>query len=192
MQWSSTVQYNKPQYRDRILGRNPDKSLQSFPPCYSQSHLQLCLRFLFLQIHANSYSFCKEERRKTWWKIIPPSLWFKKSIQKPHVWELSRLCPETSTWLYVHEFGFSTVSPSTASTVLQVPSDEACKFLCCDSLGLLDGEGIHMYSSSWVSLQFYSILSAYTCSATRTKSAAPVRLCPHTNKQLLRSTASSV
>ncbi len=27
--------------RGRILGRNWDKSLQSFPPCYSQSHLLL-------------------------------------------------------------------------------------------------------------------------------------------------------
>jgi hypothetical protein len=31
------------QSRDRILGLNPDKSLKSFPPCYSQSTLQLCL-----------------------------------------------------------------------------------------------------------------------------------------------------
>ncbi len=29
--------------RGRILVRNPDKHLQSFPPCYSQSFLQLCL-----------------------------------------------------------------------------------------------------------------------------------------------------
>ncbi len=28
---------------DRILGRNPDKSLKSFPSCCSQSPLQLCL-----------------------------------------------------------------------------------------------------------------------------------------------------
>ncbi len=35
-----------------------------------------------------------------------PFLWFKKSIQK-----LSRLCPETSTKLYVHEFSFCTVLP---------------------------------------------------------------------------------
>jgi hypothetical protein len=34
--------------RDRILGRHPDKSLKSFPPCYSQSHLcSFALRFLF-------------------------------------------------------------------------------------------------------------------------------------------------
>ncbi len=48
--------------RGRILG-NPDKSLKNFPPSYSQSPLQLCLRFLFLQPHATSYSFCKGERR---------------------------------------------------------------------------------------------------------------------------------
>jgi hypothetical protein len=29
--------------KGRILGQNPDKSLKSFPPCYSQSPLQLCL-----------------------------------------------------------------------------------------------------------------------------------------------------
>ncbi len=38
---------------------------------------------------------------------IPPSLLIKKSIQKPQVCELSRLCPETSTKLYFHEFSFS-------------------------------------------------------------------------------------
>ncbi len=77
------------------------------------SHLySFALRFLFLQTHATSYSFWssvtvhrKGERKKTWKKTIPPSLWFKKSIQKPQVWELWRLCPETSTILYVHEFG---------------------------------------------------------------------------------------
>ncbi len=51
---------------------------------------------------------CKGERKKTWWKTVPPSPWFKKSIQKHQVWKLSRLCPETSTKLYVHEFGFWT------------------------------------------------------------------------------------
>jgi hypothetical protein len=50
------------------------------------SHLyRFALRFLFLQTHATSYSFCKGERRKTCWKTIPPSLWFKESIQKPQV-----------------------------------------------------------------------------------------------------------
>ncbi len=35
--------------RGRILGRNPDKSLESFPPCYSQSPLQLCLEIYFFK-----------------------------------------------------------------------------------------------------------------------------------------------
>ncbi len=30
----------------------------------------------------------------------------KHCIRKPQVWELPRLCPETSTTLHVHEFGF--------------------------------------------------------------------------------------
>ncbi len=54
--------------RGRILGLNPDKSLKSFPSCYSHS---FALRLLFVQTHATSYSFyssvtvhCKGERRK--------------------------------------------------------------------------------------------------------------------------------
>ncbi len=39
-------------------------------------------------------------------QTIPPSLWFKKCIQKPQVCELSRLCLETSTKSYFHEFSF--------------------------------------------------------------------------------------
>ncbi len=35
----TTVQYNV--LRGRILGRNWDKSPKSFPPCYSQSPLQM-------------------------------------------------------------------------------------------------------------------------------------------------------
>ncbi len=73
-----------------------------------QSHLyRFALRFLFLQTqtHTTSYSFysvllyiVKEKRRK------PNGL--KKFIQKPQVWELSRLCPETLEKLYVHELSF--------------------------------------------------------------------------------------
>jgi hypothetical protein len=44
--------------RGRILGRNPDKSLKSFPPCYSKSPVySFALRFIFLPNHATSYSF---------------------------------------------------------------------------------------------------------------------------------------
>ncbi len=80
----------------RILGRNPDKSLKSFPPCYSQSSLQLCLEIYISSNSRNLLKFLQRKRRKTWLKTLPPSLCFMKSIQKPQVWELSRLCPETS------------------------------------------------------------------------------------------------
>ncbi len=68
------------------------------------SHLySFALRFLFLQIHATSYVFSSDSRnRRKPERKPPPSLCFKKSNQ---VWELLRLCPETSTKLYVHEFG---------------------------------------------------------------------------------------
>ena len=78
---------NNSHYWGRILGRNPDKSPKSFPPCYSQSPLQL---FLFLQTHATltvssvQLLYTKGER-------------LKKSVQKLLGSELSRLCPETST-----------------------------------------------------------------------------------------------
>jgi hypothetical protein len=39
-----------------MFGRNPDKSLKSFPPCYSQSTVQLCLEF---SISSNSRNLIK-------------------------------------------------------------------------------------------------------------------------------------
>ena len=56
-------------YWGRILGRNQDKRLRSFPPCYSQSPLQLCLE---IYISSNSRnllqfpqsSYCTLLRRK--------------------------------------------------------------------------------------------------------------------------------
>ncbi len=71
----------------RILGRNWDKSLKSFPPCYSQSPLLT--------------DFTPLEQK--WFEA---GLWYKNCVQKSQVWELSRLCPETLTKLYVQEFGF--------------------------------------------------------------------------------------
>jgi hypothetical protein len=58
-----------------FLGRKWDKSLKSFPPCYSQSPLL------------------------TDFTPPPPS---KRGLKI----ELSILCTETSTKLYVQEFGF--------------------------------------------------------------------------------------
>jgi len=72
--------------RGLILERNPDKSLKRV----SLLAVHGLRRFLYLQTYATSYSFnssvtahCKEEWRKTWKKTIPPSLWFKNSLQKP-------------------------------------------------------------------------------------------------------------
>ncbi len=66
-------------------------------------------RFLFLThpltVFIVRYCHCKK-RMKTWYKTTPPFLYFKKSIEKLQVWELSGLCPETLLQLYVHEFGF--------------------------------------------------------------------------------------
>jgi hypothetical protein len=50
------------------------------------------LRFLFLQTYVTSYSFYSSVTTKKGGKpTITLSLWFKKSIQKPQVWERSRL-----------------------------------------------------------------------------------------------------
>ncbi len=73
-----------------------------FPPCYSQSPLQLCLRFtqpLTVSV--------KEKGGKPYRKPYP----LLHGLRNPYrnlKSELPRLCPETSTWLEVHEFGFCT------------------------------------------------------------------------------------
>ncbi len=96
--------------RGRILGWNPDKNLNSFPPCYSQSYLQLGLE---ISISSNSCSLLristikllytgKEKGGKPDRKPYP----FPYVLRNLQFWELLRLCPETSTKLYVHEFGF--------------------------------------------------------------------------------------
>jgi hypothetical protein len=45
-----------PATRGRILGLNPDKSLNSFAPAIHSHLYSFALRFLFLQTHAISYS----------------------------------------------------------------------------------------------------------------------------------------
>jgi hypothetical protein len=80
--------------RGRILGRIWDKSLKSFPPCYSQSPL---LPF-----------FPPPPPPR------PPSKSGLKLVcnvkMETSILQLSRLCPDTSTKLYIHEFGFGTYS----------------------------------------------------------------------------------
>jgi hypothetical protein len=87
------------------------KVLRVFLPCYSQSPPQLYLEIsLTYCIYTVKLLYTvKEKGGKHDRKPYPsPSLWFKKSIKKPQVWKLSRLCPETSTKLYVHKFAFCT------------------------------------------------------------------------------------
>jgi hypothetical protein len=71
------------------LLRQKYKSVQSFPPCYAHAHriLQIFLPPL----------------EQKW---VETGLYCKHCILKPQVWELSRFWPETSTKLYVHEWGF--------------------------------------------------------------------------------------
>jgi hypothetical protein len=69
-----------------------------------QSHLQLCLEIF---IYSNSRNLLKflyrrmEENLKENHSLFP-----KKSIQKPQVWERWRPCTETSMKLNFYEFGF--------------------------------------------------------------------------------------
>ncbi len=104
-------------YRGWILGQNPDKSLKSFPSLLfkvTSTALPWALNFLKLTqpltvSKVQVLYTVKEKGRKPDGKTISPILLFKKSIQKPQVWELSRWCPDTSTKFYLHEFVFSTV-----------------------------------------------------------------------------------
>ncbi len=85
----------------RILGRNPDKILKSFPPCYSQSPLySFVLRFLFLQTHATSYNFYSSVMRKSQWKPYP----LPYGLRNPY--RTRKIMPGNLTKLYVHDFGF--------------------------------------------------------------------------------------
>ncbi len=78
----------------RIFGRNWDKSLRTFPRCYSLSPL------------LTDFTPCPQtapSSRRTL-KILPTNLMSENSqdyAQKPQVWELSRLCPETFFFNYL-------------------------------------------------------------------------------------------
>ncbi len=51
------------EYRGRILGRNPDKSLKSFPLCYSKSFLLLCLEISISSNSRNLLGYIVKEKR---------------------------------------------------------------------------------------------------------------------------------
>ncbi len=101
--------------------------------------------------HTTSYSFystLQGERRKT----MPPCpfpMGFKKSIQKPQVWELSRLCPETSTKLYVHEFGFcSRAQPHNKGIHPVLNTCTRALLFCCAELCLTERDSVTRFASS--------------------------------------------
>ncbi len=85
--WKNCILYTV--YWGRILGGNWDKSPKSFPPYYSQSPLPMDFT-------------PPPPLSKSDLKLVVCNV----TIRKPQVWELSRLWPETSTKLYVHEFCF--------------------------------------------------------------------------------------
>ncbi len=65
------------------------------------------LRVFILAIHSHLYSLPWD---CYFFKLTQPrtvsTVQLLNTVKKPQVWELSRFCPETSTKLYVHEFGF--------------------------------------------------------------------------------------
>ncbi len=68
-----------------------DKSLTSFPPCYSQSPLQLGLKISISSNSRNLLQFLQFSYRRKEEKLKEnhtPSLWFKKSVQKPQAYEI--------------------------------------------------------------------------------------------------------
>ncbi len=95
-----------PDYGGRILGRNPDKSLQSFPPCCSQSHQQLCLEIFifsnscnFLRISTVQLLYTSKDKGEKVEK--PPEKPYPLSygLRNPYRNLKSGLCSETSTKL---------------------------------------------------------------------------------------------
>ncbi len=71
--WSShLLQYLMLKYRGLFLGRNPDWSLKSFPPCYSQSPLQLCLQ---ISVPSNSTQLLAY-----FFKLTQPLTYFCSSV----------------------------------------------------------------------------------------------------------------
>ncbi len=79
MDWGQT--YTSLNYAEaEFLGEIQTKFLRVFLLVIHSHLYSFVLRFLFLQTHATSYSFCKGERRKTWTsslrtlKIMPRNL----------------------------------------------------------------------------------------------------------------------
>ncbi len=93
-----------PVLRPNVWTKSWQKPSEFFSLLFKVTSTALPWDFYFFKLthwHATSYSFynalvytVKEKGGKPDRKPHLPSLWFKKSIQKPEVWELSSLCPE--------------------------------------------------------------------------------------------------
>ncbi len=78
------------QYRGRILGRNWEKNLKTFPPCSLQSPL---LADFTPHLWFSWFSWIWDlERRKTWKAYPPSTLWFQKSIRNNESMKKTQVC----------------------------------------------------------------------------------------------------
>jgi hypothetical protein len=79
----------KKEYGGRILGRNPDKYLKSFPPCYSKSPLQFCrekpLR-VKLSLLQKLVSLSQGLFKDCVWSFTILRTWIKVWPSRPHKW----------------------------------------------------------------------------------------------------------
>ncbi len=83
------------------LTKSRQKSWEFSSLLFTVSSTALPLDFYFFKLTQSLRVSVKDA-------LLLDLIWFKKSIQKPQVWELSTLCSETSMKLYVHEFGLRT------------------------------------------------------------------------------------
>ncbi len=135
----------KKQPRGRVREHNGDKSLKSFAPCY-----------IFTVTSNDGFYSSPHSLRKNGLKLVC-SLNIVY-IRKPQVWELSRLCPETSTKLYIHEFGFRSriiidISSLNIRTVI----------ICGGGEGVGVGVGVCYYVTPSVPLFFSQLHCVYKC-----------------------------
>ncbi len=88
-----------------FIGWKPDKSLKSFPPCYSQSPPQLCLE---ISISSNSRNLLPEKKGKPDRKPYPPPLYGLRNPYRNLKSENSQDYSQKEIFMkfHVHEFGF--------------------------------------------------------------------------------------
>jgi hypothetical protein len=94
---------------DGILGHQINKRLESFAPCYSQSLLLADCKenhtlLWFTKLHKKSAK--KENSSRLMNNILLNWKMWVKNQTKTRVWEVSSLCPETSTKNTIQEFQY--------------------------------------------------------------------------------------